>query len=160
MACVIIGLGSNLGNRRLNIAKAVSGIAEAFGNFEVSHIIESQPWGYDSMNPYLNGCMTVVTDEEPHRILEILKGVEKSISPNSHRDSEGHYADRHIDIDILAIDGMKIDTPELKVPHPMMAQRSFVLEPMCELVPAWKHPVSGKTPAEMLADLDANTEEI
>ena len=159
MACVIIGLGSNLGNRRLNIAKAVSGIAEAFGNFEVSHIIESQPWGYDSMNPYLNGCMTVLTDEEPLRILEIVKGVEKSISPESHRDSKGHYADRHIDIDILAIDDMVIDAPELKVPHPMMARRSFVLEPMCALVPAWKHPVSGKTPAEMLADLDANPQE-
>ena len=93
------------------------------------------------------------------RILEIVKGVEKSISPESHRDSKGHYADRHIDIDILAIDDMVIDAPELKVPHPMMARRSFVLEPMCELVPAWKHPVSGKTPAEMLADLDANPQE-
>jgi len=153
MACVILGLGSNLGDRRLNLSKAVRGIATAFNNFEVSHVIESKPWGYESENSYLNMCMIVNSDLCPEEILQKIQDVERSISSAPHRDSKGKYTDREIDIDILAIDNLVIDTPELKVPHPEMPKRSFVLEPMMELVPGWKHPVSGKTPVEMLYDL-------
>lgn len=158
MACIILGLGSNLGDRRLNLSRAVRGLAEAFGNFEVSHVIESKPWGFKSRNQFLNMCMMAQTDMSPEEVLSVVKSVEQSISSDSHRDRNGNYADRKIDIDILAIDGEVIDTDNLQVPHPRMAERSFVLEPMMELVPAWRHPVTGKTPAEMLYELPMDDE--
>lgn len=150
-----MSLGSNLGDRRRNLSRAVAAIEKEFGYFELSHTIESKPWGYDSRNPYLNLCMMVMTELEPAEVLRRLQAIERELCPDPHRNPDGSYADRVIDIDIIAIDDLVVDTPELKLPHPRMAERSFVLEPMAELVPFWRHPVSGLTPRELLSDLTA-----
>ncbi len=97
--------------------------------------------------------MAFHSELSPLKILRKLQGIEKKISPASHRDSEGRYIDREIDIDIIAIDSEIIDTPELTLPHPRMAERDFVLVPMEELAPGWTHPVTGLTPTEMLGML-------
>lgn len=150
MSYVLVNIGSNLGDRRLNLSRAMRKIGEEFGDFEISHVVESAPWGFDSTHSFLNLGMSFETDLSPLDLLHKLQEIEGSIGGGSHRTPDGGYADREIDIDIIAIDQEIIDLPELQVPHPHMAERLFVLEPMDELAPGWRHPVTGLTPIEMI----------
>lgn len=150
---VFINIGSNKGDRRLNLSRAMRGVGHEFGLFEMSHAIESEPWGYDSTARFLNVGIMFQTDLQPLEVLDILQSIEKNISPDSHRDEKGNYIDRIIDIDIVAIDEQVINHERLIVPHPHLAERRFFLEPMNEIAPDWKHPVTGKTSAQMLAEL-------
>lgn len=151
---VFINIGSNKGDRRLNLSRAMRGVGHEFGLFEMSHAIESEPWGFESERKFLNAGIMFQTDLAPLEVLDILQKIEKEISPDSHRDDKGQYTDRVIDIDIVAIDSLIIDHPRLKVPHPHLTERRFFLEPMNEIAPDWRHPVSGKNAAEMLAELN------
>lgn len=153
MAFYLINLGSNLGDRRLNLSRAMRAVGAEFGDFEMSHVVESEPWGFDSTNSFLNVGMAFNSDIPPEEVLGRLQRVERSISPAPHRDASGGYADRVIDIDIVAVDREIIDTPSLRVPHPNLAERRFFLEPLAELAPGWTHPESGLTAAQMLARL-------
>lgn len=153
MAFVLINIGSNLGNRRLNLSRAMRAVGVEFGDFEMSHVVESAPWGFDSTNSFLNVGMAFHTDLSPDEVLARLQEIERDISPASHRSASGGYADRVIDIDIVAIDREIIERDILKVPHPHLADRRFFLEPLAELAPGWSHPVTGLTAAEMLATL-------
>lgn len=153
MAFYLINLGSNLGDRRLNLSRAMRAVGAEFGDFEMSHVVESEPWGFDSTNSFLNVGMAFNSDLPPEEVLGRLQRVERSISPARHRDASGGYADRVIDIDIVAVDREIIDTPSLRVPHPSLAERRFFLEPLAELAPGWTHPESGLTAAQMLARL-------
>jgi len=155
---VFVNIGSNLGDRRLNLSRAVRLISEVFGPFEVSHAIESEPWGYDSIRQYLNIGMMFQTELSPGDILHKLQEIEKCICPDAHRDSGGGYKDRVIDIDIVAIGELIINTPELQVPHPHISERRFYLEPMAELAPLWHHPISGLTCSEMLKNMTTGNE--
>lgn len=152
---VFLNIGSNLGNRRMHLSRAIAAIEKEFGYFELSHTVESAPWGYASANDYLNVGMMVVSDLAPEEILARLQKIEKELNAEPHRNADGTYRDREVDIDIIAIDEMECNTPQLQLPHPRMAERRFVLEPMAELAPFWRHPASGLTPAEMLAALDS-----
>lgn len=153
MATVFINIGSNLGDRRRNLSKAIAAIEKDFGYFELSHSVESAPLGFDSDNAFLNIGMMFFSELSPRDILIKLQNIEKTISSEPHRNSDGSYKDRIIDIDIIAIDDMVIDTDELKVPHPLMAQRRFVLEPLAELAPMWVHPQLKKTAGALLSEL-------
>lgn len=159
MSNIFLNIGSNLGDRRKNLSRAVSAIEKEFGYFELSHVIESEPWGFDSENKFLNIGMMVITDLSPLEVLHRLQEIEKSIGSGSHRNADGSYADRVVDIDIVAIDDLVIDTEELQVPHPRMAERRFVLEPLAELAPFWTHPLLHKTPGQMLAEMIERTHE-
>lgn len=150
---VFINIGSNLGNRRLNLSRALVEIEKIVGYFEISHSIETLPWGYVSDKKFLNVGLSFQTDMEPEELLLKFQDIEKKLNKNPHRDDAGNYADREVDIDIVAIDEMIIDSPSLKVPHPHLAERRFFLEPLNELAPGWRHPATGLTPAEMLANL-------
>ena len=148
-----INIGSNLGDRRLNLSRAVRKIAAKYGWFELSHVHESAPWGYESDNEFMNVGMSFVSDEEPEQVLLFLQGVEKELGGGPHRNADGSYADRLLDIDIIAVDQLRIDRPTLQVPHPHLAEREFFLRPMAELAPMRRDPTTGKTCGEMLADL-------
>lgn len=128
-----INIGSNLGNRLMNLTRAVSAIEKRFGWFELSHHIESEPWGFNSKNKFLNVGMAFISDLQPLEVLHILQEVEASINPSSHRNADGSYKDRVIDIDIMAVDGVEMSTPELTLPHPHLEERPFFLEPYNEL---------------------------
>ena len=154
MSNVFLNIGSNLGDRRKNLSRAVAAIEKEFGYFELSHVIESDPWGFDSDNLFLNLGMMILSELQPEEILHKLQKIEREIGSTSHRNADGSYADRLVDIDIIAIDDRVIDTAELQVPHPRMHERSFVLEPMAELAPFWIHPVLNKSPGQMLSELD------
>lgn len=153
MAYAIINMGSNLGDRRLNLSRAMRAIGARFGDFELSHAIETTAEGFDSPNTFLNAAIMVQTDMDPHALLAELQAIEKELGSGPHRNTDGSYADRVIDLDIMAIDDMVIDTPELTVPHPRLAERRFFLEPMAELAPGWTHPATGLSAQEMLLAL-------
>lgn len=150
---IFLNLGSNLGNRRMNLSRAVRAIEREFGYFELSHTVESEPWGYESPHSYLNLGMMVTSELQPKEVLRRLQAIEREISPEAHRNADGTYADRLIDIDIIAVDEMVVDTPELQLPHPRMEERQFVLEPLAELAPGWRHPRLRKTARELLYEL-------
>lgn len=158
MAYVIINMGSNMGDRRLNLSRAMRAIGSRFGDFELSHAIETPAQGFDSPHSFLNAAIMVRTDMEPHAVLAQLQEIEKQLGSGPHRNADGSYADRLIDLDIIAIDDAIIDTPTLQVPHPRLAERRFFLEPLQELAPTWRHPATGRTAAEMLAVLPADTD--
>lgn len=158
MSTYIINIGSNLGDRKLNLSKAMAFIHHEFGPFEMSHAVESLPQGFDSAHKFMNVCMMFASDLTPEEVLDRLQGIEKRISPAAHRNDDGSYRDRAIDIDIIAIDDKVIDSERLTIPHPRMAERRFVLAPLEEIAPGWRHPRTGLSAAEMLATLPEDPE--
>ena len=155
----IINIGSNLGDRRLNLSRAMRAVGMEFGDFEMSHAVGSKTCGLGATRRLLHVSMGLESDREPHQVRGKLQEIENKISPAPHRNPDGSYRDRIIDIDIVAIDDMVIDTPTLKVPHPRLAERRFFLEPLKEIAPQWKHPASGLTARQMLAMLPPETED-
>lgn len=149
----LINIGSNLGDRRLNLSKAMAAVMRHFGQLEMSHVVETAPWGYESPNKFLNVGIMFRSELEPSEVLGVLQDIEQSISPSAHRAPDGGYADRVIDIDMIAADDIVIDTPTLTLPHPHLAEREFFLAPLEEIAPQWHHPVSGLTATEMIASL-------
>lgn len=132
---VYVNIGSNQGDRRAHIERAVALIAELTVDGEVlrSSFVESRPWGFSSDNDFVNLGIVFSTALAPEELLDALQRIERCISGGAHRDADGNYIDRDIDIDIIAIDGMEVDTPRLQVPHPRMLAREFVMEPLREL---------------------------
>lgn len=145
-----LNIGSNLGQRRLNISRAVAALEREFGWFEASHTVESAPQGFDSPNHFLNMGVHLISDLDPVEMLGRIKAIERSLCPEPHRTPSGLYADRTVDIDIIAADEAVVDLPDLQIPHPRMAERRFVLLPMQELAPGWRHPLLGLTPSQLI----------
>lgn len=133
-----INLGSNLGNRNLNLSRAVRAIEREFGWFELSHYVESEPFGFESVNKFLNVGMLFISEFQPLDVLHLLQKIEKEIGEaagdSRHRNADGSYRDRYIDIDIMAVDNIHLSTPELTLPHPGLKDRAFFLEPFRELL--------------------------
>jgi len=148
-----LNIGTNLGNRRGNLYRAVVALTLQMGNIATSRIVASKPWGYHSNNEFLNVGVLVRSHLQPHDMLQRLQALERKLGSGSHRDEQGNYADRVVDIDIIAIDDLVIDTPTLQVPHPRMHLRPFVLQPMAQLAPTWRHPVLHATAAQLLERL-------
>lgn len=153
-----LNIGSNLGNRKLNISRALRALEEKFGYFETSSIVESRPWGFVSDNMFANLAVMVISDMTPAEVLEVTRDIEARHNRSPHRDASGAYADRELDIDIMAADDIVLDTPELTIPHPRLAERRFFLEPFGQLAPLWRHPATGLTCEEMLAALPREEE--
>ena len=136
-----LGLGSNLGDRRQNIEKAVTLIGERVGVVLCqSSLIETEPWGFDSENTFLNGVILVETALTPRQLMKTTQKIERDMGrkvkslPSNHSPLPSKiYADRPIDIDILLYDDLTIDEPDLKIPHPLMHERDFVMIPLKEV---------------------------
>lgn len=131
---VFINIGSNLGDRRMNLSKAMRAVGQVYGDFEISHVMESDPWGYESKNKFLNVAMVFRTEQTPLEVLHTLQEIERKISPASHRNPDGTYADRLIDIDIMTMQGVEMQTEVLTLPHPHLRERPFFVEPLRELL--------------------------
>lgn len=129
-----LNIGSNLGDREGNLRRAAAELASLGSRCTVSSIVESEPWGYDSDNAFLNVGVMLESDLEPLDMLHRCQEIERRIGSLSHRDKNGNYIDRLVDIDIILIDDLVIDTSELTVPHPRMHQRDFVMRPLQELL--------------------------
>lgn len=119
----------------------------------MSTVVESEPWGFVSENRFLNVGVMFESPDTPQELFSKLRRIETSLSTASHRDAAGGYADRLVDIDLVAFGDEVTDTPELILPHPRMLLRDFVLKPIAEIDPAWRHPLTGETAREALLRL-------
>ena len=155
MATAHINIGSNIGDRLSLIGEAVAAVELAFNaKATCSEPIESEPWGFDSTNSFINiGVNIEVGNLAPEEVLKHLLKAQAQVDSSPHRNADGGYIDRLIDIDLIAIDNVVIDTEELTLPHPRMHLREFVLRPMSELLPSWRHPLLHATVAELLRRL-------
>ncbi|MCH5231091.1 MAG: 2-amino-4-hydroxy-6-hydroxymethyldihydropteridine diphosphokinase [Muribaculaceae bacterium] len=140
MAIVYLNIGSNIGNRRALIEKAIRLISEKFGFYCLSEFVESDPWGFDSTNRFLNVGMAIKTDLHPEKILSEMQAIEKRLSSIAHRDASGNYKDRELDIDIMAIDELEYKSKRLQLPHPHLMDREFFIGLLLQLAPEWCHP--------------------
>ncbi len=129
-----LGLGTNLGNRRDNLKNALTLIADRVGEITAeSSVVESEPWGFKSDNHFLNIVIAVETQLQPIELLQCLQSIEREMGRTQNVKNTG-YQDRIIDIDILLYDDRNVDLPELKIPHPLMKVRDFVLKPLNEIL--------------------------
>ncbi len=134
-----------------NIDRAVAFISEIGVVKAVSSPVLSAPWGFVSDSEFVNVGVNLDVGLSSSGLLVALKGIERKIAPEeSHRTADGGYADRTIDLDLIAYGAEITETPELTLPHPHMAEREFVLRPMAEIMPQWRHPKNGLSPSEML----------
>lgn len=130
---IYLGLGSNLGNRKENLAYAIRLIGERVGKvLRVSSFIETEPWGFESENTFVNAVILCETDLTPRQLLGATQKIEREMG-RRHKSVDGHYADRVIDIDILLYDDLRVDEPDLQIPHPLMLKRDFVMIPLREI---------------------------
>lgn len=133
MMCYL-NIGSNLGDRRANLEAAISAVEAELGvRARRSDIVESEPWGFHSDHAFLNIGIAVETDLTPLQLLSRLQRIERSLGSGSHRNPDGSYADRLVDIDIMDIDGFTSSSKRLTVPHPHLFDRDFFLQPYNQL---------------------------
>ena len=146
-----IGLGSNLGDRRENLEGALRALdtRDDVCVAAASRLRETAPVGGPPQGRFLNGTAELVTRLSPYQLLSALHEVEADFD----RTRDVRWGPRTLDLDLLLYEGRVIDTPELKVPHPRMHERRFVLGPLCELCPMRLHPVLGKPLRRLLAEL-------
>jgi len=148
-----IGIGSNIGDRETNVMRAVSLMKDkGIVILKVSSLYETAPWGIANQPDYINAAAEVETDLEPMELLKTLREIEKRMG----RFFEStRWGPRIIDLDILFYDNLTLSEPELKIPHPLIGERAFVLDPLSEIAPLLVHPLTGKTVSEMRKELGA-----
>lgn len=144
MAIVYLGLGTNLGDKAANLHAAVHLISGKIGkSLSLSSFYATAPWGFESENSFLNAAICVETSLSPLEVLHRTQEIERTLG-RTHKSTGGIYHDRIIDIDLLLYNKEIIQTPELTLPHPLMLQRDFVMNPLVEIAPDVVHPVFGK----------------
>jgi 2-amino-4-hydroxy-6-hydroxymethyldihydropteridine diphosphokinase len=149
-ATVYLGLGANVGDRLANLRMALARLQTLARLEAVSSLYETQPQGVSDQPLFLNAVCRISTGLEPQALLRFLKNLEWEIG---RRPGGQTWEPRPIDLDILLYDDRVVDAPELKVPHPRLAERAFVLVPLAELAPGLHHPLLGKTIKELLASV-------
>jgi 2-amino-4-hydroxy-6-hydroxymethyldihydropteridine diphosphokinase len=149
---VFIGIGSNLGDRRANIAEALDRISKLPGTRIVkeSSFYESEPHG-DAKNWFVNTAIELDTEFTPENLLKKLKAVEAAMGRK--RVKGKRWGNRIIDLDILLYGQLVLNKRNLKVPHPELHRRRFVLLPLCELGPQMIHPILQHTVSGLLAEV-------
>ena len=152
MVTAYLGVGTNIGNKRGNLITAAALLAERVGDvLALSTIYETEPWGFDSENTFLNAVIVLQTSLTPFELLDATRLIE--IELGRVEKSDGTYHDRTIDIDLLMVDDMILHTDHLTLPHPLLHKRAFVMEPLAEVASDVRHPVLGKTIRELLIEL-------
>ena len=142
-----LNIGTNLGDRSKNLQRAIKALTGDTTDWVVSPVVESEPWGFESENRFLNIGLALDSDLEPLAMLDHIHDIERQLGSAAHRDAQGGYVDRLVDIDIMAIDDeqghpVTIDLPTLQVPHPHLYDREFFLKPYQYLRPP-QSPLNG-----------------
>ena len=122
-----------MGRREENLRRAVVLIGERVGEvLRQSSVLETEPWGYESDHKFLNAVILCQTELSPRQLLQAVKQIERDMGRVA-KSKVCRYADRPIDIDILLYDNLTVDDPDLKIPHPLMHERDFVMIPLNEI---------------------------
>jgi len=163
---VYLSLGTNIGDKESNLHVAISEIERQIGKVvSQSAFLCTDPWGFDSENSFLNACVGVETTLSPTQLLNRCQKIEKQMGRTQKsfvvEGEDGQkktiYHDRIIDIDILLYDDKEVHTSRLTVPHPLMSQRRFVLEPLAEIAYDVKIPGTTMSVGDMLSALPADS---
>ena len=150
MALVYVGMGSNVGDREEQILRAVHEMRSFSRVKKISTLIETLPQGVAYAEPkFMNAVVELETDFDPKEVMQELLRIEEDMG----RVRSEPGAPREIDLDLLSYDAETIESSELTIPHPRMHERRFVLGPLAELNPQWKHPVLGASIQDLLAKL-------
>ncbi|WP_159517748.1 2-amino-4-hydroxy-6-hydroxymethyldihydropteridine diphosphokinase [Sunxiuqinia indica] len=148
MAKLFLLLGGNQGNRKQVFAKTLELIASTVGSIvKYSSVYETEPWGFESEDLFWNQAVIVETDLDPQAVLLQTQLIEKKLGRVRHSEQ---YCSRLIDLDLLFYDDQIIKNDELEIPHPRIAERRFVLQPLVEISPEFIHPTFNKTIAQLL----------
>ncbi len=143
---VAVALGSNVGDRVAHLAHAVDRLRTLLSDVVVSRFIETVP-DHDPDDPlFLNGALVGTTEETPERLLVTLLAIERE------RGRERHHtgAPRTLDLDLVLVGGLRVDSATLRLPHPRFRSRRFVLDPLADIAPNLVDPVTGRSMRELL----------
>lgn len=159
MARVVLITGGNVGDAERRLGEAAQLIDAEVGRV-VSHsrVYRTKAWGFEAED-FRNQVLVVESDLEPMRVLEAVNDIECRLGRDRAAEQEvksatgARYASRSIDIDILFYDDLIVESERLTLPHPRIAEREFVLEPLAEVVAEWRHPISGKSVQQMYDEL-------
>ncbi len=151
MAHLILGLGSNLGDRAGNLERALNIISGAFAAGRVSPVYSSRSLLNDGQEDYYNIVCSCRAEGRPEEVLDFFQDAEKKIGRVK---NTGRWGARAIDIDILDWDGSIMETERLRIPHPGIPHRSFVLYPLRDIFPDYRHPETGLSPDDMIRSLE------
>jgi 2-amino-4-hydroxy-6-hydroxymethyldihydropteridine diphosphokinase len=150
---VYLGLGTNLGEKKENLVRAIEKLSLALGPCTAcSTFIETEPWGFKSNNGFLNCVAAFETELTPFGLLDATERIERELGRTAKSDG-ANYHDRIIDIDILLYGDTVINSERLTIPHPLMHRRDFVLEPLAEIAPETIHPLLRKSIGKLLEEL-------
>ena len=138
---IYLGLGSNLGDRKANLKKALQLLGQTLSVEQLSSVYETPPVAHEEQPLFLNAVCRVATEIGPFQLLSLIKGIEVALD----RVPSFPNAPRTIDIDILLYGNLVIEAPQLLIPHPRLEERAFVLVPLAEIAPDLIHPVSGRS---------------
>ena len=134
---MFLGLGSNLGDKEQQLLTAIQLVGERVGQVvRQSSFMETEPWGFESDNKFLNAVILCETEKTPREVLRLTQQIERDMGRKKMVNcklTNRKYKDRPIDIDILLYDDLTVDEPDLKIPHPLMYERDFVMEPLAEI---------------------------
>ncbi|HEY0023546.1 MAG TPA: 2-amino-4-hydroxy-6-hydroxymethyldihydropteridine diphosphokinase [Longimicrobium sp.] len=144
---VVLGLGANLGDPLAQLGRAVDALSSLMTIGRVSSVHRTEPVGYRDQPDFYNLVVMGTAPGEPEDLLRAVLEVERSLG----RVRTFADAPRTIDIDLLAFGRRVMEVPGLTLPHPRMHQRRFVLRPLAEIAPEWRHPVLGQTARELLS---------
>jgi 2-amino-4-hydroxy-6-hydroxymethyldihydropteridine diphosphokinase len=145
----LIALGGNVGDTRATFDRAVSLFCDgaAVRLLARSSDYRTPPWGVEDKPPFVNLCLAVATELTPRALLDHAHAVERALGRD--RTREQRWGPRTVDIDLIAYGDVTIDEPDLILPHPRAHERLFVIGPLAEIAPEWRHPVLGETAAEL-----------
>jgi len=145
---VFLGIGGNLGIKSDNFKKVHLSIQHELGAIvNKSSVYETPPWGFEANESFWNQVLEITTNYSPSELLGKIHEIENQFG---RKRNEKTYSSREIDIDILYYDDIFMEAQNLTIPHPLMYQRKFVLVPLAEIAPQFKHPLLRLTSVQML----------
>jgi 2-amino-4-hydroxy-6-hydroxymethyldihydropteridine diphosphokinase len=152
MSKAFISLGTNMGDKLKNLHKAINEISLRAGKVELlSGMYETEPWGFSSDEAFINMVILIESNISPDDLMKECLDIEQKMGRIRDKSKSG-YQSRIIDIDILFYDGMIISDAWVKIPHPLIQYRRFILEPLCDIAKDFIHPVLNKSISELLSE--------
>ena len=149
---VYLALGSNLGDRKSNLRRALQALGPDVRITAVSAVYETRPWGYADQPDFLNQVIRAKTGLGPHELLAFLNQIESNLG----REATFRYGPRLIDLDILFYDDLVLQTTDLTIPHPQLQKRDFVLVPLAEIAPDLRHPLLQESIAGLAGQIESS----